>query len=190
MAKPQDKTILVVDDEPDVVIYLKTLLEDAGFRVVTAGNGSEALKQVELHKPDFISLDLVMPQKSGIRFFYELRHNRDWSRIPVVIVPAHAQDEKFKSDIEGMLAERSIVGPRTYIEKPIKPHDFVDLVKRELGIAPGEEQEIPSGADLLRQQVQELLNISSPETLRKALALLVEDERHAGSPPAHKGKEP
>jgi CheY-like chemotaxis protein len=176
VAKPQEKTILVVDDEPDVVVYLKTLLEDAGFHVVTASNGSEALTQVELHKPDFISLDLVMPQKSGIRFFYELRHNREWSKIPVVIVTAHAQDEKIKKDIEGLLAERTIVGPRTYIEKPIKARDFVELVKKELGMDSGEEAETPiSEANQLRQRVQELLDVSSPETLKKALALLSDE---------------
>jgi len=69
MPKPQDMTILVVDDEPGVVIYLKTLLEDAGFTVVTAADGNEALDHVKRRKPDLISLDLVMPKKSGIRFF-------------------------------------------------------------------------------------------------------------------------
>jgi len=192
MSSPGEKTILVVDDEPDVVIYLKTILEDAGFRVVTASDGNEALEQVKRQKPDFISLDLVMPQKSGIRFFYELRHNKEWSRIPVIIVTAHAQDEKIKGDIEGMLAERTIIGPRTYLEKPIKPHDYVELVKKELGISSESESESPvSEADQLRQKLQQLLTVSSPETLKKALALLNESEQSTISPSNQdKRKEP
>lgn len=192
MSSPGEKTILVVDDEPDVVIYLKTILEDAGFRVVTASDGNEALEQVKRQKPDFISLDLVMPQKSGIRFFYELRHNKEWSRIPVIIVTAHAQDEKIKGDIEGMLAERTIIGPRTYLEKPIKPHDYVELVKKELGISSESESESPvSEADQLRQKLQQLLSVSSPETLKKALALLNESEQSTLSPSNQdKRKEP
>jgi len=192
MSSPGEKTILVVDDEPDVVIYLKTILEDAGFRVITASDGNEALEQVKRQKPDFISLDLVMPQKSGIRFFYELRHNKEWSRIPVIIVTAHAQDEKIKGDIEGMLAERTIIGPRTYLEKPIKPYDYVELVKKELGISSESETESPtSEADQLRQKLQQLLSISSPETLKKALALLNETEQSTLSPSDRdKRKEP
>jgi CheY-like chemotaxis protein len=177
MPRPEDKTILVVDDEPDVVIYLKTLLEDAGFQVVTASDGNEALELVKRRKPDFISLDLVMPKKSGIRFFYELRRNKEWARIPVVIVTAHARDEKVEKDIQELFAERTMVGPRTYLEKPIKPEGYVNLVKQELGIS---IEEKPDAAELeidrLRKKARELLDHSSSEKLKKALELLEEKE--------------
>lgn len=178
MARPEDFTVLVVDDEPDVVIYLRTLLEDAGFNVVTASEGNEALELVKQKKPDFISLDLVMPRKSGIRFFYELRHNREWSRIPVVIVTAHARDEKIEKDIQDLFAERTMVGPRTYLEKPIKPGHYVNLVKEELGISIREEEADTASQeiDMLREKARELLNHSDPETLKKALELL-EDKK-------------
>jgi CheY-like chemotaxis protein len=104
MPKPEDFTILVVDDEPDVVLYLRTLLEDAFFNVATAADGKKAMEIVRRNKPDFISLDLVMPHKSGIRFFYELRHNKEWAKIPVVIVTAHARDEKIEKDIQDLFA--------------------------------------------------------------------------------------
>jgi len=77
VARPEDKTILVVDDEPDTVTFLQTTLQYAGFQVMTASNGEEALERVKEKKPDFISLDLVMPKKSGIRFLYELRKNKE-----------------------------------------------------------------------------------------------------------------
>lgn len=179
MPRAEEKTILVVDDEPDVVVYLKTILEDDGFSVVTAGNGNEALEQVRRHRPDFISLDLVMPQKSGIKFFYELRRNREWSRIPVVVVTAHAQDEKVRKDIEELFAGKTVTGPRTYLEKPIKPQDYVNLVRRELGIATHETSETTQNLreEDLRRQVQELVLSSTPEALERALELLKEPRK-------------
>ena len=93
MAKPEDKTILVVDDEDDVRNYLKTALEDAGFNVNTATNGKEALEQVEKQRPDMISLDLVMPEHSGFEFYQKLQRNKEYKNIPTLIVTGHAHDE-------------------------------------------------------------------------------------------------
>ena len=66
MANQDKKIVLVVDDEPDIRLFLRTVLEDAGFTVVTASDGDEALREVKKQKPDLISLDLIMPKKSGI----------------------------------------------------------------------------------------------------------------------------
>ena len=65
--RPEDTTVLVVDDEPDVVTYLSSVLEDAGIRVLAAHDGEEALGILESNEVDLISMDLVMPRKSGIR---------------------------------------------------------------------------------------------------------------------------
>ena len=64
MTQSDIKTILVVDDEPDVRQYLKAILEDAGFNVITAEDGQAALDIIKTQTPDFISLDLMMPKKS------------------------------------------------------------------------------------------------------------------------------
>jgi len=134
MTKPEDKTILVVDDEPDVLTYLTMVLEDAGFNVMSATDGDEALERIKQKKPDFISLDLVMPHKSGIRFYHELRKNKEWSDIPVIIVTAHARDELGRGDLEEILQGRTYSGRQVYLEKPVKAENFVRMVKRELGI--------------------------------------------------------
>ena len=174
METTTEKTILVVDDEPDIVIYLKTLLEDAGFQVMTAGDGDEALRKVQERAPDFISLDLVMPKKSGIRFFYELRKNKAWSKIPVVIVTAHARDERVRKEIDDLFAGKTISGPQVYLEKPVKPADYVNMVKRELGMEITETPApLPPSHELLGR-VQELLDIADPETLAEALRMLQE----------------
>jgi len=170
MAKAEEKLVLVVDDEPDIVIFLRTLLEDAGFRVATAADGDQALECVKKEKPDFISLDLVMPRRSGIRFFYELRKNKEWSKIPVIIVTGQARDETVKKDLDDMFSGRVVSGPKTYLEKPVKPADYVSLIKRELGVEEGPAP-APKASDL-RGELQALAADADPEALQEALRVL------------------
>ena len=134
MATTKDKTILVVDDEPNVRLYLQAILEDAGFSVVTAGDGEEALKIIKEKHPDFVSLDLVMPRKSGHKLLYELRKDSLLSQIPVLIVTAHARDEMGREDLDDLLENRVMSGPGTYLEKPVSPDAYVHAIRRALGI--------------------------------------------------------
>ena len=134
MPRARDKTVLVVDDEPNVREYLAQILRDADFNVVTASDGIEALEIIREEPPDFISLDLVMPGKSGHKLLYELRKDRILSRIPVLIVTAHAQDELGKEDLDDLMDNRVISGPGTYLEKPVRPLDYVRSVQRALGL--------------------------------------------------------
>lgn len=66
------KKILVIDDEPHVVTYLKTLLEDNGYETVTANDGAEGLEMAKSHRPDLVCLDITMPETTGIRFYRNL----------------------------------------------------------------------------------------------------------------------
>ena len=93
MTDTKAKTILVVDDEADVRNFLKIALIEAGFNVITATNGNKALEEVKKTIPDLISLDLVMPEKSGAMFHRELNKNKEWSKIPIIIVTGHARDD-------------------------------------------------------------------------------------------------
>jgi CheY-like chemotaxis protein len=179
MAKPEEKTVLVVDDEQDIVIYLQTLLEDEGFQVMTANDGDQALQRVKEKKPDFISLDLIMPKKSGIRFLYELRHNKEWSKIPVVIVTAHAKDEGVRKEVDDLFAGKTISGPQVYLEKPVKPKHYVDMVKRELGIETGvsPEDSKPAPPENMKNEIERLLSSADPDTLAAALKLLQDKKK-------------
>jgi CheY-like chemotaxis protein len=167
MIKPEDKLILVVDDEPDVNTYLTLVLQDAGFRVMSASDGNEALAKVKQQKPDFISLDLVMPNKSGIRFYRELRKHKEWSDIPVIIVTAHARDELGKGDLEEILQGKTFSGPQVYLEKPVKAADFVRMVKRELGIPVEEPPSSPRQE--VRKELESLLDNADQNQLEKLL---------------------
>jgi len=86
------KKILIVDDEEDIRTYLSTLLGDQGFETFLAKDGDEAWKQVEANSPDLISLDISMPQKSGIKFYREMKASDRWQRIPVIIVTGVSED--------------------------------------------------------------------------------------------------
>jgi len=154
-----------------VLYYLETVLDDAGFNVLTASNGEEALEKVKEKKPDFISLDLVMPKKSGIKFYYELRRNKEWVKIPVVIVTGHARDELGKKDLAELFEGKTISGPKVYLEKPVKPEDFINMIKKELGI-PIQESITEFDEKEARKELNELLKEADPQTLRKALNLL------------------
>jgi len=173
MDRPQDeaqhKTILVVDDEPNVRDYLESILEDAGFRVITAGDGEEALAIIKKERPDFISLDLIMPKKSGHKLLYELKRNPAYSRIPVLVVTAHAQDDLGRGDLKDLLANRIMSGPGTYLEKPVEPVAYVRSIQRALGL---EETDDVTDRLSIKDELQKEIRQASPEALRKALEAL------------------
>jgi CheY-like chemotaxis protein len=169
MVRPQDRTVLVVDDEPDVRDYLAQILRDAGFVVHTAADGIEALEAIRAHPPDFISLDLVMPRKSGQKLLYELHRDRALSGIPVLIVTAHARDELGQGDLEDIVENRVIAGPGVYLEKPVKPLDYVRCVQRALGIEEASDDENRAG---LQEELRRQLPAAEPHALRRALEAL------------------
>jgi len=171
MAKPEDKTVLVVDDEEDVREYFAMALEDAGFDVQRAENGNEALERIKEKTPDFISLDLVMPEKSGIRLLYELRQNNEWRRIPFVVVTAHARDDAGRGDLEEILSGRTFSGPQMYLEKPVEAEQYVAFICEQLGV---EHEGEPAAKDTtrLRSELQELSKSVDPDKLAEAIRLL------------------
>lgn len=171
MARPEDKTILVVDDEADAREYLATVLEDAGFNVVLAVDGNDALAKVRAQQPDFISLDLVMPGKSGIRFLHELRRNKAWAKIPFVIVTAHAGDEQGKDDLESILDGKTFSGTGLYLEKPVKPEQYVRFVCERVGL-PYAGPSAGESVDTLKDELKALLDRADEARLREALRAL------------------
>jgi CheY-like chemotaxis protein len=171
MAKPEDKTVLVVDDEEDVREYFAMALEDAGFNVQRAENGNQALERIKEKTPDFISLDLVMPEKSGIRLLYELRQNSAWRRIPFVVVTAHARDDAGRGDLEEILSSRTFSGPKMYLEKPVEAEQYVAFICEQLGVE-HKGQPVAKDVSKLRSELQELMKSVDAEKLAEAVRLL------------------
>lgn len=82
------KTVLLVDDEHAILDALSGILEDEGFRVVTAGNGREALARMQESKPDVALVDMMMPVMDGRELLREMQGDSRWSDIPVVMMSA------------------------------------------------------------------------------------------------------
>jgi CheY-like chemotaxis protein len=127
----EKKMILILDDEPHVVTYLSTLLEDHGYETEAAFNGIEGMQKIKEKKPDLITLDITMPEQSGIRFYRELRDNPEWVSIPVIVVTAVTGYGGDPEPFEKFLSTRKqIPPPEGFLSKPIDQKEFMDLVNQ------------------------------------------------------------
>jgi DNA-binding response OmpR family regulator len=129
------KTILVVDDEPEIVRFVRAYLEDAGYRVVIAGEGQEALFVARHEKPDLVILDLMMPGMDGWDFIRRYRQERD---TPVVVLTARVEESDQVLGLE--------LGADDYVTKPFSPRALAARVRAVLRRAQGE----PTPAAVLR----------------------------------------
>ena len=115
------KKILVADDEKNIAKLVKVNLERAGFEVVVASDGIEALEKVEEEKPDLIVLDIMMPRMDGITVLKKLKEKEETKSIPVVMLTVKAEDE----DIFRGWQE----GADSYLTKPFNPAEVVIIVQ-------------------------------------------------------------
>ncbi len=127
------KKILIIDDEPDMLVFLTTLLEDNGYVTVTATDGEEGLTKVKAERPDLVSLDLLMPNKTGIKMFREMRKDEETKDIPVVMVTGFAKDDVPSMDFKEWIQKRSIKPPEGYIEKPVDKELLLKTIEKALG---------------------------------------------------------
>ena len=148
MTLASEKRILVVDDEPDVREFICACLEDAGFQVRSAIDGVDALEKIEEEIPDLMTLDMVMPRKSGLSLMRKLRKSAHLSDFPVIIITAHAKDEMAKDDVKELLvSSESKQGNRFLLEKPIIPSKLIDLACEVLNVST--EEDIGKREDLI-----------------------------------------
>ncbi|MBI4830575.1 MAG: response regulator [Candidatus Lindowbacteria bacterium] len=129
------KKILVLDDEPDVVTYLVSLLEDNDYIVVSAMDGKEGMEKAKSERPDLITLDISMPEKSGVRFYREAKADPQLKKIPIVIVTgvSSTQDGGTGKDFERFLGMRKQVPPpEGFIMKPIDEAELLGTVRKLL----------------------------------------------------------
>ncbi len=121
------KKILVVDDEADVVTYLAAILRDHDYEALEAYDGEEAIRKVLRDKPDLVTLDITMPEMSGVRAYRILKEDAALKRIPVIIVTGISHD--FKQFIS---TRPQVPPPEGYLDKPIKPEDLLAEIRRLL----------------------------------------------------------
>lgn len=113
--------ILVVDDEPRMIRFIRMNLELEGHQVIEAGNGSEALEQVRQHLPDLVIMDVMMPKLDG---FEALRLLREISTVPVILLTVKSDEEDRIRGLE--------LGADDYITKPFSPRELASRVNAVL----------------------------------------------------------
>jgi two-component system alkaline phosphatase synthesis response regulator PhoP len=114
------RTILIADDEPDILEIINFNLSAEGYRVITAANGNQALELAKLHKPDLIILDVMMPGKSGLEVCKILRSNKEFDDTIIIFLTALNDDS---TEIKGLE-----MGGDDYINKPISPQVLISRV--------------------------------------------------------------
>ncbi len=130
------KLILVVDDEPDIVSYMETVLEDNGYRTVHAHSAGEALDEIEKARPDLIILDIMMPKQSGIALYQKLKMNEDKKDIPVIFLSAFSMAEDFTGKrFRKLIPDRRVPEPIAYIEKPVDVPGLLAEISNVIGAA-------------------------------------------------------
>ena len=119
--------ILVVDDEPNIVLSLEFLMKQAGFQVRTAADGEAALAAIAAEQPDLILLDVMMPRKNGYEVCQAIRANPDWKGVRIVMLTAKGREVEREKGLA--------LGADDYITKPFSTQEVVERVRELLAEA-------------------------------------------------------
>ncbi len=118
--------ILVVDDEPDALAQIASILEDNGATTLQATDGDQAIELARKEKPDLMTLDLSMPGKSGVEVFVIIREDPELCEIPICIITG-------KPEMRKLIYERPAhASPEGYLDKPVSEKTLVRNVRKIL----------------------------------------------------------
>ncbi len=120
-------TIMVVDDNPDFVTIVKTLLEGKGYKVQSAYSGQEVFNLLAEQKPDLIILDIMMPQMDGLEVLTRLKGDPNTRSIPVILLTAKQPDEVILGGYD--------IWADSYITKPFTNPQLLNVINRLIGEA-------------------------------------------------------
>jgi CheY-like chemotaxis protein len=120
--------ILIIDDEKDMRTYLGTLFRKEGFEIESASNGEEGIALAKSFQPDLITLDVMMPKKSGLKAYTELRTSAETKDIPIIVLTGLTKQEDFFGENLGELPR-----PNALVEKPIDRDKFIEVAKQVMG---------------------------------------------------------
>ena len=122
-------TVLIVDDEQHIRLLIEQTLEeleDEGVQLLTAADGEEALEVVEIHRPELVFLDVMMPRKNGFEVCAAIKHERGLASTKVVLLTAKGQAVDREA---GMAA-----GADRYVTKPFDPDELLAMARELLGL--------------------------------------------------------
>ena len=124
----EQKKVLIVEDDADTREYFSTFYSDNGFAVDTAVDGGEALTKVEADAPDLVTLDITMPETSGVRFYRDMKEDESRVGIPIIIITGVNKD--FQSFIS---SRRQVPPPEGFLSKPVELDELLKLTNNLLG---------------------------------------------------------
>lgn len=128
------KKVLVVDDDPDVRLFNTTVVEENGYTPLEASNGEEGLAMIQESKPDLVILDVLMPKQSGIRLYRELKTNKAFQDIRVIVLSGIAKKTFLRSQRAlTEFGDVSVPEPEIYLEKPVEPEELAEQINKILG---------------------------------------------------------
>jgi two-component system, OmpR family, alkaline phosphatase synthesis response regulator PhoP len=116
--------ILIVDDEPNIVLSLEFLMEQSGYEVAIARDGEQALQLMETFEPDLILLDVMMPVRNGYEVCQKIRENSAWNRVKIVMLSAKGRDLEVSKGLA--------LGADAYVTKPFSTKDLLTQVQELL----------------------------------------------------------
>lgn len=135
----EHKRLLLIDDDPNLILLVKDYLEFRGYEVITAENGREALEVLEQEIPDMIICDVMMPEMDGYAFVNEVRQEERTSWIPILFLSAKGQSQ---DKIKGLN-----IGADVYMVKPFEPEELVAQVEASLKQAYRQRQQTGGGGE-------------------------------------------
>ncbi len=115
------KKILIVDDEPSIIVALQFLMEQHGYETIVAFSGEEAMEAVARHRPDLILLDIMLPVVDGFEVCQRVRENPEWEDIRIVLVTALGSEVNVTKGLD--------LGADAYVTKPFANVDLIAKVK-------------------------------------------------------------
>ena len=127
------KKVLNVEDDPDIRMFVATVLEENGYIPIMAKDGEEGAKKVKQEKPDLIILDILMPKESGIKMYHELKKDPSFKDIPVVMLSGVSKRTFLRSQAAlTEFGDETVPEPEVYLEKPVEPEDLAEILKKIL----------------------------------------------------------
>jgi DNA-binding response OmpR family regulator len=125
MARPQ--SVLIVDDEPNILLSLQFLMKKSGYEVRTSKDGEEALAEIARAAPDLVLLDVMMPKIDGFSVCKTIRDNPEWKEVRIIMLTARGRDVEREKGLA--------LGADDYITKPFSTADAIARVEAVLGRA-------------------------------------------------------
>lgn len=125
MTRNGQPLILIADDDPDILALVSFRLERAGYEVVRARNGEEAVQVALARRPDLAVIDVMMPRIDGYEATRQLRQQEETSRMPIILLTARVQEEDIARGFDA--------GADDYVRKPFSPQELGSRVQAALG---------------------------------------------------------